>query len=381
MPSLLRFGFPTLRGLCIWLLSWLWLLLPGELAAQTPAKSKLPLLQLQPALLPVVPQEFYVARVLDARADRTAVAALLLPPAGGKPGLLVKQPVDFQNGMLPAFRDFVQQRIPHNVALRPITIELTECRVTETAAPGGAVEGRVTVAMRFSWTREGQLLHLTDYRGAARYGRPAARPDAVAPVLQQALTEALLYFNAWINRQVTTNEKLATGLAVSFADYAGPAEADTVFYSLTRPLIWADFTAAPRTGDYAAAVFPSFSYAGRPEIVAGRLHLYLTFKVFVVRSSSWVGPGQRTPYNLNHEQRHFDLVQLVVERYKRRVPADSLTLTDYNSQLQYQYIESYREMNRVQEQYDAETQHGRDAAAQQRWNQRIDAELRRYGVK
>ena len=363
----------------MWLLSWP--LLPGKLMAQAAAKPTLPLLQPRAALLPIIPREFYVARVLDARADRTPVATLLLPPATGKPGSLVKQNVDLQGSTLVAFRDFVRQSVPRDAALRPVTVELTECRVTETPAPNGAVEGRVAVAMRFGWTREGQLLPLTDYRGAARYGRPAARPDAVAPVLQQALTEALLYFNAWINRQVTTNEKLATSLAVSFADYAGPAEADTVFYSPARPLTWADFTAAPRTAGYAAAVFPSFSYSGQPEIVAGKLSIHLTFKVFVVRSSSWVGPGQRSAYNLNHEQRHFDLVQLVVERYKRRVPADSLTLADYNSQLQYQYIESYREMNRVQEQYDAETLHGRDAAAQQRWNQRIDAELRRYGVR
>jgi hypothetical protein len=38
-------------------------------------------------------------------------------------------------------------------------------------------------------------------------------------------------------------------------------------------------------------------------------------------------------------------------------------------------------MNRVQEQYDAETRHGQDEAAQQRWNQRIDAELREFKVK
>ena len=362
---------------------WLWgsLLRPGTAVAQAVGKAGLSALVLRAAPLPVAPREFYVARVLDARAARPPVAALLLPPVAGKPGPLVKQLVDLPGGAATAFSDFVRQSVPRNAALRPVTVELTECRVTEAPAPGGAVEGRVVVALRFGWTREGQLLHLTDYRGAARYGRPAARPDAVAPVLRQALTDALLYFNAWINQQAPHSEKLATGLAVSFADYAGPAEADTVFYAPDRPLTWADFTAAPRAGGYAAAVFPSFSYSGRPEVVAGRLRLPLTFKVFVVRSSSWVGPGQRTAYNLNHEQRHFDLARLIVERYKRRVPADSLTLADYNSELQYQYIESYREMNRLQDQYDAETQHGRDAAAQARWNQRIDAELRRYGVK
>jgi len=380
MLPLLRLFFLALPHRSCWLLG-VFLLGVSALRAQTTFRPALPPLVLKAASLSVTPSEFYIARVLDERADHAPVANLLLPPAAGKPGPALAQAVDLQGGALAAIRNFVQQSVPRNLALRPITMTITECRVTETTAPDGRVEGRVVVAMRFGWMREGQSLQLTNYHGAARYLRPLARPDAVEPVLRQALTEALLFFNTWINRQAPNNEKLATGLTVSFADYAGPAEADTVFYSPTRPLSWADFTAAPHTAGYAAAVFPSFAYSGKPELVNGKLQLHLTFKVFVVRSSSWVGPGQQNAYNLNHEQRHFDLVQLVVERYKRRVPADSLTLADYNSQLQYQYIESYREMNRVQDQYDAETRHGLDPAAQQRWNQRIDEELRRYGVR
>jgi hypothetical protein len=38
-------------------------------------------------------------------------------------------------------------------------------------------------------------------------------------------------------------------------------------------------------------------------------------------------------------------------------------------------------MNRLQDQYDNETGHGQNDAAQERWNRRIDAELRGYGVR
>jgi hypothetical protein len=35
----------------------------------------------------------------------------------------------------------------------------------------------------------------------------------------------------------------------------------------------------------------------------------------------------------------------------------------------------------MQKQYDAETNHSVDQADQERWNQKIDAELRKFGVK
>jgi hypothetical protein len=37
-------------------------------------------------------------------------------------------------------------------------------------------------------------------------------------------------------------------------------------------------------------------------------------------------------------------------------------------------------MNHLQEQYDKETEHGLNEAAQARWNNLIDKELKKYGV-
>ncbi|UOQ70045.1 hypothetical protein [Hymenobacter cellulosilyticus] len=57
-----------------------------------------------------------------------------------------------------------------------------------------------------------------------------------------------------------------------------------------------------------------------------------------------------------------------------------MTLKDYDSILQYEYLMAFQEMNRIQEQYDGETQHGLNEAEQERWNQRIEAELNQYGL-
>ncbi|KAA9333513.1 hypothetical protein F0P96_09840 [Hymenobacter busanensis] len=335
-------------------------------------------LVLHAAPLPFAPTEFYISQVLDERADRAAVAYLLPLSAPAAP-----QPVDLQGGGAAAIREFVRQSLPRNTALRPVTVRLQECVVRETAAAGapGRVEGRATVAMAFEWQRNGRTIPLTTYRGTARYLRPAAQPGGTEPALQQALADALRHLNAWVNREVNGNAKLATALRVHTTDDVHPAD-DTLFYSSAQPLSLDDFRAEPRlTGRYAATVFPSFAYSARAQTVSGVLHLHLQMQVFVVRSASWVRPTARTAYTLAHEQRHFDVVKLVAERFKRKVQPDSLTLDNYDARMQYQYLQSWWEMNRLQEQYDAETGGGTNEAAQQRWNQRLDAELRAFGVK
>ena len=110
------------------------------------------------------------------------------------------------------------------------------------------------------------------------------------------------------------------------------------------------------------------------------VHIIITMKVFVVRDASWVKAG-RDDYGLNHEQRHFDIVKLVAERFKQKIKPGNLTVADYNSIIQNQFLESWREMTRVQEQYDSETGHGLNQLAQADWNQRIDADLEKFGVK
>ncbi|MDX5438341.1 MAG: hypothetical protein LPK03_14145, partial [Pontibacter sp.] len=182
----------------------------------------------------------------------------------------------------------------------------------------------------------------------------------------------------WMEREANTNQRLAKEIKVIFSDYTSASAADTVFYNPKRPLTWSDFTGKPtKPSKYAAAVFPSFSYEGRTEVADGILHLYLNMKVYMLQSSSWVKEGSKNTYGLTHEQRHFDIARLVAERFKQKIKPEILSVADYNSIIQYHFIESFREMNQLQEQYDAETHHGLNRAAQEQWNKKISEELSR----
>ncbi|WP_054415030.1 hypothetical protein [Hymenobacter sp. DG25A] len=322
-----------------------------------------------------MPREFYLAEVADARPKGTPLA-LLLSTAGAaaKPAAQ-----ELQGGTLPALQDFVRHSVPRNPALRPVTMRVQALQVRETPGPGGTIDGKITVTLAFDWSRAGERVPLVEYRGGAQYRRLPTQRTVVAPALRQALVSGLVYLNTWITQQAPRNPDLATAIEVRFRDEVRQTEADTLFYDPGKPLTWADFTGPQRGKGFAAAVFPSFAYQGRPFMEQGKLRLDMTLKVFVVRSSSWT--STQLPEPLRHEQGHFDLVKLVAERFRRKVHPDSLTFADYNSIIQLQYLRSYWEMNRVQEQYDAETRQGQDEAAQQRWNQHIDTELRAFKVK
>ncbi|WP_299818367.1 hypothetical protein [uncultured Pontibacter sp.] len=369
------------RRAALW--SLLLLVVISVWAAGPPVISGTQPIVLKTEALPFKPKEFYIAKVIDERKNKKAVAYLMPAPVGAAQATKAV-PVDLKGGAQAAVEQYLHKSLSQNTKLRPVVMRIKELSVTESAPAKGRVEGRVVTHVQFSLQRDGETVPLIEQKGGIRYNRPAGQHDVVEPSLRQVLTESLRYFDSWINLEADKNELLAKAIKVNFDDHTFDAKDDTVYYALSRPLNWGDFLGSPTKvsqSRYAAAVFPGFAYEGKNEIKNGIIHLNLTMKVFVVKSASWARAEARDTYTLNHEQRHFDIVKLVAERFKQTIHPDSLTVADYNSIMQYKYIEAYREMNRLQEQYDNETGHGIDTAAQQRWNQKIDEELRALKVK
>ncbi|QJW88296.1 hypothetical protein HNV11_02345 [Spirosoma taeanense] len=337
-------------------------------------------IRLQPQSLPFTPKEFYIAAVSDQRSESGPVARLALvlnqPP----------QSVDLEHGLVGGIRQFINQSVRPNKTLRPIAMRVTQFRLTETAV-GNRVTGHFLFAAAFDLLGKNEdgsetSTRLTTYRGSVNYTRPLSQTTVIEPTIRQAVVASLRTLNDYMTREVSQNEKLATGLKVIFTDDSRMTDDDTVHYNPDRKLTWNDFRAEPRRGShYAAEIFTSFAYEGKSTVKEGIINVNLTVKSYMLKSSSWGRTEARNDYALNHEQRHFDITKIIAERFKRKLHSDSLTLEDYNSIIQYQFIESFRDMNRMQEQYDAETGHGTNQMAQERWNQRIDAELRTFGVK
>jgi hypothetical protein len=187
------------------------------------------------------------------------------------------------------------------------------------------------------------------------------------------------YFDDWINKDADNNQKLAKSVRLDISDYQGGNDKDTVFYSSDRPLTWDDFKGRPRFNNYAASIFASIGYESSSTVEKGEIVVDLVFKTYMLKSSSWVRSGNNS-YGLNHEQRHFDIAKIVTERLKNTLKALPLEPHNYERKVSYHYLEAFREMNQMQEDYDLETSNGTNGSAQQRWNEKIDSTLRQLGV-
>lgn len=351
------------------------LLLYGFLSMMPPAEP----IRLQPEALPFVPKEFFIATVTDQRTDKGPIARLAL--VQNQP----MQAVDLDHGLTSGLQQFLNQSLKQNKTLRPIAMRIRQFRVSETVT-GNRVTGQFRLDVAFELLGKDDAgnetsTFLSDYKGGANYVRPISQTTVVESVIRQTITGALKSFNEYMNRESGQNERLAKSLRVNFVDDTRLTNDDTVNYNTSRKLTWADFKAAPRQGShYAAEVFTSFAYEGKSSVKDGVITVNLIIKAYMLKNSSWGRADARNTYSLNHEQRHFDITKICAERFKHKLHPDSLTLDDYNSIAQYKFIETFRELNQMQTQYDDETNHSLNQEAQERWNQKIDAELRRLGI-
>ena len=332
--------------------------------------------------LSFTPREFYIADVIDERKSRMAIAWLLPANHGGKKA---PQPVavDLQGGGFAAIKRFIYHNLSRNAAMHPVVIKLKKCLVTETASVGGGVEGHISLVMTFNLKGDedtpGNGAHLVDYNGSVVYKRAAGPPQDIEPALRHLLGSGLLYLNAWMNREAGNSVKLAKGVKIAFADYTQKPEGDSIYYSANRPLTWADFQSKISSDRYDAEVFPTIGYDERGEVVNGVIQVRLLMKVCLPKSACWVKDGSRNDYVLNHEQRHFDIAKIAALHFEQKIAGEMLTPGNYDGTINVEYLEAYRELDRMQKEYDTETRHGSDHAAQQHWDERIDKELAEAG--
>jgi hypothetical protein len=322
-------------------------------------------INLQPEPLGWTPAGYHFAGATDERENRGPIGKILTQ------GRSV--PALFQDSPEYALETFAKKSVQKDQNQRPVYIRLVDLEISERENENGIVEGQVNLHFAFDLLRNDVFSHLVDYQGGVSYRRSGHRTDLVEPALRRAVSAGLKYFNDWMQKEAFRNIKLVEHLQLKIQDYPVKESGDTVFYASDRPLAWDDFKDKPRIGSpYAAAIFPSFALEGDSELIDGQVHLQMDLKVYMLKDASWVAADAKDVYGLNHEQRHFDLVKIVAERFRKRLLEMDLDPEDYNSEINYQYLEAYREMNRIQAAYDEATAHGRNKNAQARWNRLID---------
>jgi hypothetical protein len=319
-------------------------------------------------------QNFYVAELTDQTGNKGHVAELVRKLPGSKISIATS---NLQGGAESAITKYLLRNLPINKSLFPISIQIKDLKITETAGADGRISGQINLALDFGLQKDYGFEHLVDYPGRLHYQRSLDNSAAVERNLRSMLKGGLVYLNDWIIDHAATSRKLAKSVKISFGDYREKTEGDTIYYSLDRKLSWADFQSKlTPSGPYQASVMPSIGYTEDARIDQGVIKVKILLKAYLPKSASWANYSGRDDYALNHEQRHFDIVKIISEQFKKKVMSKKLSPDNYEAFINMQYLDCFRDMNTMQEAYDGETAHGQNRFAQEKWNLRIDQELK-----
>jgi hypothetical protein len=317
---------------------------------------------------------FFVLDVMDKRAVKTKLGTII--------EFGVPKSLQFDNRLERALYTYWSTSTPGRTG-EPVPLEITikKWEISEKKVAPNKISGEFEVEIVFGWTRNLVPIELTTYTAKTSYTRSETKYSHAA-LMEKMADNAFLFIDKWIKENTGKTPKLVNKLTLVVRERTPKDSEDSVYYRPTRPLTWEDFrgTSANPTSRFAAAVFTSWSYEGIASVKGRELEVVVNLNVFMVKSMSWSKPEARNEYTLRHEQLHFDVTRMVAHRYKTKLESLSLSIEDYDSQLQYEFIESFREMNQVQKKYDAETQHGTARGEQARWDKEISAEMSRINA-
>lgn len=181
-----------------------------------------------------------------------------------------------------------------------------------------------------------------------------------------------------INKHVPRSQKqYCDELTVSFYKVE-----DVQFYeqrfswTTDRKLSWDDFKGGvPATAAASTAAETSCGIAIETNTVSGnnpaKVYVFNTF----VTGRSWVRQEHKTLPILKHEQGHFDICELYTRLMRERFSKARLEFNTMQRVIRDIYNTTMQEYNKRQAQYEADTKHGIDDTAQEKWTQIIAREL------
>jgi hypothetical protein len=271
------------------------------------------------------------------------------------------------------FTDLLQKNTSSNASLDTVSLVIKNLQLTERKS-NGTVKGEILLTISYLSKESYGEVFLVSKTSKALYHRTfgSATPDNFEKLIAKAFGDNLKYFSDWKNLNLSYHEAFVTSSEIIIRPPYSLNVNDTIYHG-SRLINWDDFKREPhRSNRYDAAIFSNIAFDLEMKIENQILKAYFTPKVYMVQGMSWVRNANLGNYSLEHERLHFDIAKIAMNRYVKRVEQiKELTPEDLQSRIQYEYLEAYREMNRLQEMYDDETGHGVNQTTQTSWQNKI----------
>ena len=159
-------------------------------------------------------------------------------------------------------------------------------------------------------------------------------------------------------------------LASPLLNFAQSKNEELIDWSATNRLTWSDYKGRPDPNSDAAAT--TTSYLG---IEYNFKNYTVTYKIVCrfSRNKSW--GMYKTDHILGHEQGHFDITEIFARKLNKETGEYKFSKSSYQRDLQKIYNDIVEEKEKLQNQYDKETDFSRNKEKQVEWLKKIEKML------
>ncbi len=319
--------------------------------------------------------EYYIAAVQDLRSQPGSIIGNSLTNSHNKNDIRLSTSVSSE------FSRHLQKSLKQDLNGIPLILKITELYIREKVVNQQLISGEASLKMEIFGIKGSDTSLICKPYASNKFTRTynSANEENYEPVVRNMLKSCMSYNQRYINESKSRIPLFVENAEIIIEPFYRKNARDTVYYQ-DRKVTWADFKGEPSLhSKYAAAIFPSISFDSRFEIKDRKIKALVTPRVYMIQSMSWVKDKARNEYSLAHEQLHFDIAMLVMYKLLERIKnlqADNMD--DLQSMIHFEYLEAYRELHRIQEDYDNESNHSIDVIAQKNWENKINREMNIY---
>lgn len=156
------------------------------------------------------------------------------------------------------------------------------------------------------------------------------------------------------------------------------AQEKSISWTDSVRLSWKDFQGTPNSNSDAAAVTASgISYEFNATVKGGEVFVDYRVNSYFYPLKSWYNKELGDPQVLRHEQLHFDITELHT-RKMRDVLSQMKFTEEVRKEIKSVYKKTLEDLQRMQKQYDAETDFSRNPEQQKRWETKIVILLKEF---
>lgn len=312
-------------------------------------------------------EKYSFNEIKDERTHKSTIG-YCLDSASKKESILVS------NGLKQAIKNALRIRTSTDSLKSKILIRIKSFEFSEKLNENYQVSGKFIIKLDFENVKSTDTTYLISYNNSVSFTRSFSKDGSknYEAIVQSQLQNSIKYFDNWFQKNNSLHETFIKKTEIIILPDLQTDDEDTLMYGV-REISWDDFKGKPKfTGNFAGAIFPNISYTAEYKIESNILKAKIQANAYMVKGMSWIRTDNKTETALKHENFHFAIAKVIIERFKTKVTDfQANSVADLQSMIQLQYLDSYREMNRLQAQYDGETQHGLNATKQAEWEEKI----------